>query len=298
MTNSTASAQPDRQKHRIAGLFGRAAPAHDQVGPRFFARFASRLVELTQVRRGETVLDIACGRGACLFPVADDIDPAGRAVGIDLADSMIDELTRDIQARGLLDVEARVMDAEDLRFPAETFDHILCGFSLFFFPKRERALEEMKRVLKSGGRLAISKWGKTDARWRWLEDLVESYLPEPDPSPEQAKDTEDLTESPAGMRTVLRQAGFAHIEVVTEAHQFTYATEEAWWATQWSHGARHALERIETRLGPEGLASFKSDALPKIQTIKQPGSASVRQVLPVLYTLAVRPQREAVRPSA
>jgi ubiquinone/menaquinone biosynthesis C-methylase UbiE len=175
VANGTASAQPDRQKHRVAGVFARAAPAYDQVGPRFFARFGSRLVELAQVRQGETVLDVACGRGASLFPAADGVGAAGRAVGIDLADGMIDELTRDIRARGLLNVETRVMDAEDLRFPAETFDCVLCGFCLFFFPQRERALSEMRRVLKSGGRLAISTWGKTDVRWRWLDDLLDSY---------------------------------------------------------------------------------------------------------------------------
>jgi ubiquinone/menaquinone biosynthesis C-methylase UbiE len=298
VTSSTPSAEPDRQKERVAGLFGRAAPAYDQVGPRFFAQFGSRLVELAQVRQGETVLDIACGRGASLFPAAGRVGPAGRAVGIDLAESMIDEVSRDIDARGLVNVEAHVMDAEDLRFPPATFDHVLCGFCLFFFPQRERALSEMKRVLKPGGRLAISTWGKIDAQWQWLDDLLDSYLPEPDPSPEEGDDKEGDTESPGRMRAVLRQAGFADTGVVAEAHQFTYATEEEWWATQWSHGVRDGLEQIEARLGPEGLARFKSDALQKIRALKQPGSAGIHHVLRVLYTLAVKPQRDAVRPSA
>lgn len=190
------------------------------------------------------------------------------------------------------------MDAEDLRFPPAIFDHVLCGFSLFFFPRRERALSEMKRVLKPGGRLAISTWGKTDAQWQWLDDLLDSYLPEPDASPEEAGDKEDDTESPAGMHAVVRQAGFADTEVVAEAHQFTYATEEEWWATLWSHGVREGLEQIEARLGPEGLAGFKSDALQQIRAIRQPGSAGIHHVLRVLYTLAMKPQRDAARPSA
>jgi ubiquinone/menaquinone biosynthesis C-methylase UbiE len=289
VNDGTPSTQQNRQKHKVADLFGRVAPAYDQVGPRFFARFGSRLVELAQVRRGGTVLDIACGRGASLFPAADCVGPTGRALGIDLAEGMIEELTRDIQARGLLNVEARVMDAEDLRFPAGTFDYVLCGFCLFFFPQRERALSEMKRVLKPSGRLAISTWGKTDARWRWLDELLESYLPEPDPSPEEASDEGDDTESPDRMRAALSHAGFVDTEIVAEAEEFTYATEEEWWATQWSHGVRDGLERIEARLGSDGLARFKFDALQKIQDCRPPGSASVHQVLPVLYTLAVKP---------
>ncbi|HKZ54384.1 MAG TPA: class I SAM-dependent methyltransferase, partial [Anaerolineales bacterium] len=110
--------------------------------------------------RGASVLDIASGRGASLFPAAERVGPTGRAIGIDLAESMVEEAIREICSRGLGNLEARVMDAENLLFPNATFDYVLCGFCLFFFPQLERALSEMRRVLKPNGRIATSTWGK------------------------------------------------------------------------------------------------------------------------------------------
>ena len=50
------------------------------------------------------------------------------------------------------------MDAEELTFPAESFDCVTCGFGIMFFPDQDRALAQMRRVLKPGGCLAISTW--------------------------------------------------------------------------------------------------------------------------------------------
>jgi len=134
MTDSVSS-EADQRKSRIAGLFSRAASTYDQVGPRFFTHYGRRLVELAQVSQGASVLDIASGRGASLFPAAERVGPTGRAIGIDLAESMVEEAIHEIRLRGLGNVEARVMDAENLLFPNATFDYVLCGFCLFFFPQ-------------------------------------------------------------------------------------------------------------------------------------------------------------------
>jgi len=233
----TGSSEADKQKLRTAGVFSRAAPTYGEVGPRFFAQYGRRLVELAQVSQGSALLDIASGRGASLFPAAERIGPSGRAVGIDLAEGMVQALVPEIRLRGLGHVEARVMDAEDLLFPDATFDHVLCGFCLFFFPSLERALSEMVRVLKPNGRIATSTWGKADD-WKWLDDLVETYLPEPTRSSYESKAPAPDFETPDGMEAIMRGAGFAGIKIVSESHDFTYASEEEWWSTQWSHGMR------------------------------------------------------------
>lgn len=282
-----ASSEADEQKTRTAGVFSRAASTYDQVGPRFFTHYGRRLVELAQVSQGSMVLDIACGRGASLFPAAERIGLRGRAVGIDLADRMVEEAISDIRLRGLANVESRVMDAENLLFPVATFDYVLCGFCLFFFPNLERALSEIRRVLKPNGRIAASTWGKVDDQWKWLDDLVESYLPEADRSSEESKAPDPDFETPDGMKAIMRGAGFAGIKIVSDSHDFTYASEEEWWSTQWSHGVRVYLERIETTLGIPALAKFKAQAFEAIQGIK--ASDGIHQTFPVLYTLATKP---------
>jgi ubiquinone/menaquinone biosynthesis C-methylase UbiE len=282
----TASSEADKRKIGTAGVFSRAASTYDQVGPRFFAHYGRRLVELAQVSQGSEVLDIACGRGASLFPAAEQIGLGGRAVGIDLAEGMVEALTPEIRVRGLDNVEARVMDAENLLFPDATFDYVLCGFSLFFFPNLERALSEMVRVLKPKGRLVSSTWGKADERWRWLDNLLESYLPEPPRPSEQPQTPVPDFETPDGMEAIMRGAGFGGVKIVGESRDFTYASEEEWWSTLWSHGMRFPLERIESTLGNEGLAKFKAQAFETIQGLKTPDG--IRQTFPVLYTLATK----------
>lgn len=286
MTDS-ASSEADERKTGTAGVFSRAASTYDQVGPRFFAHYGRRLVELAQVPLGSAVLDIASGTGASLFPAAERIGPSGRAVGIDLSEGMVGQLILQIRSRRLGNVEARVMDAESLLFPDATFDYVLAGFCLFFFPNLERALSEMLRVLKPNGRIATSTWGETDDQWKWLENLLESYLPEPPRSSEESKTPAPDFETPDGMEAILRAAGFASTNIVSQSHDFTYASEEEWWATLWSHGMRWYLERLETTLGNEALARFKAQAFETIQLLKT--SDGIHQRLPVLYTLATKP---------
>jgi len=64
-------------KHEVAGIFGRAAPTYDRVGPRFFSHFGRRLVTLAQIPGGAKVLDVATGRGAVLFPRLTSLDHKG-----------------------------------------------------------------------------------------------------------------------------------------------------------------------------------------------------------------------------
>lgn len=285
MTDETPS-EADKQKLRTAGVFSRAASTYGQVGPPFFAVYGRRLVEFAQVSRGSAILDVASGRGSSLFPAAEQIGPSGRAVGIDLAEGMVQALVPQIRLRSLGNVEARVMDAEDLLFPDATFDFVLCGFCLFFFPNLDRALSEMVRVLKPNGRLASSTWGKTDPSWQWLDELIESFIPEPPPASQEPQVPAPDFETPHGMEAIMREAGFSDIKVVSESHDFTYASKEEWWATQWSHGMRSCLERIEESLGNEALAKFKAQAFDTLQGLNTPGG--IHQAFPVLYTLATR----------
>jgi ubiquinone/menaquinone biosynthesis C-methylase UbiE len=286
MTKDASSDQDDK-KLTTVGVFSRAASTYDHVGPRFFTYYGHRLVELAQITQGSSVLDIATGRGASLFPAVDRIGPSGWAVGIDLAEEMIKELGHDIRTHGILNVDARVMDAEDLSFPDATFDYVLCGFCLFFFPHLGQALSEILRVLKPNGRLASSTWGKTSDQWQWLDQLFEKYLPEATPPPENTVAPGPDFETPGGMETLMQEASFARIATVAESRTFTYASEEEWWGTQWSHGARAGLEEIDTRLGREGLARFRLEAFDTIRGLKTP--TGIHQSFPVLFTLASKP---------
>lgn len=144
------------RKQAVAGIFHRASSTYGQIGPGFFAHFGHRLVVNAGLPLNARVLDVACGRGAVLFPAAEAVGPDGSVIGIDLAEGMVKETTHWAVKRGLSNVAIRQMDAEHLDFPDSSFDSVLCGFALFFFPQLERALAEFRRVLKPGGHIAVS----------------------------------------------------------------------------------------------------------------------------------------------
>lgn len=73
---------------RIAAVFGRAAPTYDSVVP-FFTEIGAWLVDHADVRPGESVLDVGCGRGATLFLAAARVGNAGRVLGLDLAPEIV-----------------------------------------------------------------------------------------------------------------------------------------------------------------------------------------------------------------
>ena len=277
-----------RSKERIAGIFDRAAATYGRVGPPFFSHFAARLVEVAEIPRGARVLDVATGRGAVLSLAAGRVGPAGTVIGIDLSEGMVDATGRDMREHGFTNVEVRRMDAEELLFPDHSFDQVLCGLGLFFFPRVGRALSEIRRVLKPEGRVAASTWGKESERWERLYDLSNAYLPpEPGPSKDAAQEPAPDFETPEGMRTLLREAGFVDIRVVEEKADFAYASKEEWWATQWSHGGRGRIERIESASGPDGVARFRSEVFERLDGMAGPDG--IHHPMPILFSLAACP---------
>ena len=103
-------------KEWVSGLYARAAESYDQTGPRAFSHWGRRLVELAQIRAGETVVDVGMGRGQELFPAADRVGSRGRVVGIDFCQEMVRLTAAEISRRGLPNAGVCLMDAEELAF--------------------------------------------------------------------------------------------------------------------------------------------------------------------------------------
>lgn len=279
-------------KQEVAGVFSRTAPLYDRVGPRFFSHFGHRLVELARIPSGAQVLDVATGKGAVLVPAVEALGSLGHVTGVDLSEAMVREAAEEISRRGLENVEVFQMDAEYLHFPDASFDCVLCGFAIFFFPQLDRALAEMHRVLRPGGRIAIATWDRLfDEQWRWFDELVEAHLP-PEAEATQTRESQSppppVLDKPEGLEGVMKAAGFTDIHVVSETAEFVYASEEVWWSSLWSHGMREELEEVEEATGSDGLDTFRVAVLERIRTIRQ--ADGIHQLFPALFTLAIKPQ--------
>ena len=121
--------------------------------PALFRQWGSVVADVARVRPGQRVLDVACGTGALTAAVCERVGPTGTVVGLDANPQMLE-----VARRKDLDVEWRDGSAEALPFDSGSFDAVVSQFGLMFFSDRSRALREMRRVLRPGGRLAVAVW--------------------------------------------------------------------------------------------------------------------------------------------
>ena len=141
----------------------RAAEAYESLlVPRLFRPSAQRAVALVAPRPGEHALDMACCTGIGARLVAPVLGPSGRVVALDLDGGM---LTQAAQVRREPGATIDWIQASAVALPLHdgAFDMCLCLQGLQFLADCERALSEMRRVLRAGGRVVVSTWGPIDA---------------------------------------------------------------------------------------------------------------------------------------
>ena len=132
------------------------------------------------------MLDVACGPGFPALTAAEAVRPEGSIVAVDLAPDMIRVVRARASARGLTNVTAAVMDAEHLDFGAATFDAVMNAYGLMFSLNPAAVVDEMRRVSKPGGRVAVVVWDELEASafFSVLLPIARQVLglPAPDPA--------------------------------------------------------------------------------------------------------------------
>jgi SAM-dependent methyltransferase len=157
------------------------------------------MLDSANVTRGMRVLDVCCGPGML---AAGASEREAEAVGVDFAVEAV-ELARKLVPKG----HFQQGDAQALPFPAATFDAVLCGYGLMHLPEPAAALREILRVLRPGGRVALSVWDTTGAGFTLVYEAV------------RARGSMDMAlphgpdffqfGSPERMQTALEEVGFA-----------------------------------------------------------------------------------------
>jgi SAM-dependent methyltransferase len=128
------------------------------------AAVTARLLELADLRPGQSVLDVATGHGEPALTAAGVVGPTGRVVGIDLAPRMVAAARARARAAGVDHVTFAVADLEDLDGAGvgEGFDAVLSRFGLMFAVDHVAAFRTLARRLRPGGVLAAAVWGPPD----------------------------------------------------------------------------------------------------------------------------------------
>ena len=131
-----------------------AARAYEELFvPALFEQYAAKVADAVNVDKGERVLDVACGTGILAREILRRVGPGGRVAGIDPVPGMIE-----IAKQNAPTIEWHEGKAESLPFADDSFDVVVSQFGLMFFTDRTRAIQEMLRVLTSGGRFAVAVW--------------------------------------------------------------------------------------------------------------------------------------------
>ena len=155
------------------------------------------------LREGETVVDLGSGGGLDVFLAARKVGPTGRAIGIDMTPEMLDLARRNAEKSGLTNVEFHRATIDRLPLPDASADCVISNCVINLAPDKAAVFREIARVLKPGGRLAVS------------DIALKRELP-----PELGNDLMAYVGCIAGAimiedyRRGLIEAGFAHVEVI------------------------------------------------------------------------------------
>lgn len=151
-----------------------AAEVYDELfPPAIFNEWAPRVPEAAGLRSGMRVLDVACGTGVLTLAPEDLVKPDGSVVGLDLNPGMLG-----VAKRKGPQIDWREASADAIPFEDATFDAVLSQFGLMFFPDRPLAIQEMLRVLRPGGGLAVAVWDslENNAGYAAINQLLSRLL--------------------------------------------------------------------------------------------------------------------------
>lgn len=136
-----------------------------------------RTLEMINLRPGEVVLETSCGTGLVTFRAAKKVGSDGKVVATDLSDEMIEMAKEEAEERSLNNISFHRMDAEQLQLEDEQFDKAICCLGLMYFPSPLKGLQEMHRLLKPGGKAAISIWGeRKNCGWAEIFPIVDKQV--------------------------------------------------------------------------------------------------------------------------
>jgi len=204
---------------------------------------------------GDTVLELAAGPGDTGFAAASLVGDSGRLICTDFAPEMVAVARSRGAALGLANVEYQMLDAERIELDSESVDCVLCRWGYMLMENPALALRETRRVLRSGGRLALSVWGEpADNAWASVPAAVlvnGGWLEPPLPG---APGIFALA-APERLRHVLADAGFNDPQLDQIDVVWPFASFDAYW--QYLCGVAGAIAIVLEGLGDADRATAR-----------------------------------------
>lgn len=224
----------------------------NEIASRYHKRWASvsegpfqstsKLVELVNVSKGNSVLDLACGTGVVTKKIRDKVGDSGYVVGADASVAAIKIAKKWNGVKSNLDFVN--IDAEKFSF-ARKFDIITCQYGLFFFPDAQKALKNIRNSLKKTGILGISVHGHKDKVpfFSNILDAVTEFIPDyvlPG-SPNM-----DRFGTKSALDNEIRTAGFSKISIKDFTFSYSPGKFDDYWKNYLKYIAKPLKEKLNS----------------------------------------------------
>ena len=196
-----------------------------------FEQLTRALIEQAGIVEGQSVLDVAGGAGEPSLTIAEVVGPRGSVMCTDPVAEMVATAEREALSRGLKNVQFRQCAAGSLPFANDSFDVAVSRLGVMFFPDPLAGLQEMLRVTKPGGRVALVVWEKSELNpYSYTLTEVVSRHVKPSPVDPNAPDAFRFAE-PGKLAGILKNA--SAIDVAEKVVKFDIAapiSPEEFWA--------------------------------------------------------------------
>ncbi len=157
MEPTTPQFDPVKYKNTTHDQWQAAAEAWYRWSPtlnNWLGKATDKMLEMAGISIGSRVLDIAAGAGEQSITTAKKVGPSGYVLATDISANILEYAKQMAQQAGVKNIETKVMDGENLTLEDESFDAVISRVGLIYFPDQQKALKEMLRVLKPGGKVA------------------------------------------------------------------------------------------------------------------------------------------------
>ncbi len=247
-------------KIKAAETYNAAADHFDDSPLAFWDRYGQRTIHRLNLRQGASILDVACGSGASALPAAEAVGSTGHVTAVDLAERLLRMGHTKAAALGLTNIHFLPGDMTDLGYPDENFDAVVCVFGVFFVPDMEALVKELWRMVRRGGKLAVTTWGPrifAPVYDIWREavkaeraDLYTAFNP-----------WDRITEVQT-VESLFHNAGINNVMVAAEDGRQALRIPEDWWTVALGSGLRWTIDQM----GSEAASKVRQHNLEWIRT--------------------------------
>jgi ubiquinone/menaquinone biosynthesis C-methylase UbiE len=257
-----------RSKRTTTFTFNAASDVYDDAALGFRDYFGRKTVENLNIRKGARVLDVCSGTGSSAIPAAETVGASGVVIGVDLADRLLTLAREKARQRSLQNITFRVADMLALDYQAASFDVVQCVFGIFFVPDMPAAVRKLWRLVRPGGKLAITSWGRNVLEpansmfWRSVREL-RPELPEP-------SQPWNSIAGPEALRQMLRKADVEPEEVIAENRSHPIRSPQDWWKIVLGSTRRRGIEQLTpaevTAVKEINLAFVRDHRITRLET--------------------------------